>query len=207
VGDGVARMVTTDGHRLSKAELKTRGKIAIMLIPLKAIAQLRKLCDDCEADQCVSVSQSGPNVFFDFGAHRFSAKLVDAQFPPYQQVIPPSHQSRAVLPRLAVIDALRAVQLSISKRVGGMTLSFDAGKVSFSGESPDSGTGADEVLAEYTGKKFAIGVSASYLLDVLGAIDSESFALEMSGELDPIMVRPLEQKDCDYVAVIMPLRI
>ena len=44
----VVRMVTTDGHRLSKMEVKVAGRQAseTMLIPLKAIQELRRLCDD-----------------------------------------------------------------------------------------------------------------------------------------------------------------
>src|SRR5580658_3878477 len=44
----VVRMVTTDGHRLSKMEVKVQGRqaSATMLIPLKAIQELRRLCDE-----------------------------------------------------------------------------------------------------------------------------------------------------------------
>src|SRR5579864_9053595 len=44
----VVRMVTTDGHRLSKIEVKVTGRqaSATMLIPLKAIQELRRLCDE-----------------------------------------------------------------------------------------------------------------------------------------------------------------
>src|SRR5580700_6109572 len=48
----VVRMVTTDGHRLSKMEVKVSGRqaSATMLIPLKAIQELRRLCDDIGAE-------------------------------------------------------------------------------------------------------------------------------------------------------------
>src|SRR5208283_2740966 len=44
----LVRMVTTDGHRLSKMEVKVSGRqaSATMLIPLKAVLELRRLCDD-----------------------------------------------------------------------------------------------------------------------------------------------------------------
>src|SRR5437870_5251648 len=44
----LVRMVTTDGHRLSKMEVKVTGRqaSATMLIPLKAIQELRRLCDE-----------------------------------------------------------------------------------------------------------------------------------------------------------------
>src|SRR6478609_2613846 len=48
----IVRMVTTDGHRLSKMEVTVTGRqaSATMLIPLKAIQELRRLCDEAMAD-------------------------------------------------------------------------------------------------------------------------------------------------------------
>src|SRR5579864_2581645 len=48
----LVRMVTTDGHRLSKMEVNVAGRqaSATMLIPLKAIQELRRLCDEAAAD-------------------------------------------------------------------------------------------------------------------------------------------------------------
>src|SRR5690348_15654349 len=48
----VVRMVTTDGHRLSKVDVKVSGRqaSATMLIPLKAIQELRRLCDEALAE-------------------------------------------------------------------------------------------------------------------------------------------------------------
>src|SRR5262249_14694263 len=95
-GDTV-RMVTTDGHRLSKMEVKVAGRqaSATMLIPLKAIQELRRLCDEMLAlseskEASLQITQSGSSAFFQGGGMTFSVKLVDAQFPPYAQVIPQS---------------------------------------------------------------------------------------------------------------------
>src|SRR5262249_14374446 len=81
-GDRV-RVVTTDGHRLSKAEATVAGSSAkaTMLIPLKAVAELRRLADDAKAERAerdaqtksdsksdpasVRIIQSGPHAFFD----------------------------------------------------------------------------------------------------------------------------------------------
>src|SRR3954469_17505707 len=91
VGDRV-RLVSTDGHRLSKMEATVSGTsaTATMLIPLKAITELRRLADESRAEKdaaTVTITQSGPNAFFNIAQMQFSVKLVDAQFPPYQQVI------------------------------------------------------------------------------------------------------------------------
>jgi len=149
--------------------------------------------------------QSGSVAFFTLGTATFSAKLVDAEFPPYQQVIP-SHASRvANVSRVALIDALKAVQLAAADRTGGVTLHFEASTLRVTSESPESGAGGDELGIEPDGPPFKAGMNAKYMLDALGAFEGETVALGVSGELDPIIVRPIGP--VDFTGVLMPMRI
>jgi DNA polymerase-3 subunit beta len=214
------RMVTTDGHRLSKLEVRVAGKqaSASMLIPLKGVLELKRLCDEARSESAKSESgedgstlqivQSGPNAFFQLSGFQFSVKLVDAQFPPYQQVIPETSERAIRAPRLALADALRAVALAASDRTGGVKLTLGAGKVRFESESPESGEGFDEVNVDYDGNEVTIGFNARYFLDVLGAIEDDEIVLGISGELDPAVVKPAtESAEQSYLAVVMPMRI
>lgn len=213
------RMVSTDGHRLSKAEADTASEEthATMLIPLKGILELRRLCDealseatkgdDTDGLQLVML-QSGPNAFFRLAGFEFSVKLVDTQFPPYQQVIPEVSERTIRAPRLAVADALRAVSVAASDRTGGVKLTLTEGNMRFESESPESGEGFDEVSVEYQGPEVTIGFNARYFLDVLTAMNDEEILLGISGELDPAVLRPgTEDPRQSYLAVIMPMRI
>ncbi len=216
-GDRV-RMVTTDGHRLSKMEIAVPGQQASthMLVPLKGIQELRRLCDEVRAeagkqdnvDTTVTLAQSGPNAFFQLAGFTFSVKLVDAQFPPYGQVIPDKSERAIAVPRLPMADALKAVKLAASDRTGGVKLSVSDGKIRFESESPESGEGFDEVSVDYDGGDVTVGFNAHYFLDVLGAIDDDQIVLGVSGELDPAVIRPrTESPKKSYLAVIMPMRI
>jgi DNA polymerase III subunit beta len=216
-GDRV-RMVTTDGHRLSKAELSVPGKIASasMLIPLKGVLELKRLCDEARGDGkdpekdtgTLELTQSGPNAFFQLAGFSFSVKLVDAQFPPYQQVIPESTERAVRAPRLPFSEALRAVSLAASDRTGGVKLSIAAGKLRIESESPEAGEGFDELQIDYDGPNVTIGFNARYFLDVLSAIDDEEVVMGISGELDPAVIKPGSESTAkSYLAVIMPMRI
>jgi len=214
------RMVTTDGHRLSKMEARVLGKqaTATMLIPLKGVLELKRLCEEAKTDggrsgpeneaTTLNMVQTGPNAFFRLAGFQFSVKLVDAQFPPYQQVIPEASERAIRAPRLALADALRAVSIAASDRTGGVKLTLGGGRMRFESESPESGAGFDEVPTEYEGPDITIGFNARYFLDVLGAIDDEEVILGISGELDPAVLRPgTESVSSSYLAVIMPMRI
>jgi DNA polymerase III subunit beta len=214
----LVRMVTTDGHRLSKMEVKVSGRqaSATMLIPLKAVMELRRLCDDFVGDvkdgskdaapkPALQITQSGSSAYFQGGGMTFAVRLVDAQFPPYGQVIPQQSDKIVRVPRMVFSDALRAVSVAASERTGGVKLTVGEGMMRLTTESPDSGEGFDEVPVEYNGPTMTIGFNAKYFLDVLGALEDEEVELGFGGELDPAVIRPSGQKS--FLAVVMPMRM
>lgn len=213
----VVRMVTTDGHRLSKMEIPSAaGATAVsLLLPLKAVAELKRLADEARAETpkdtpvVIELVHSGPNAFFKVAQATFSVKLVDAQFPAYQQVIPQRSAQKARIPRAAFADALKAVSLAATSRTGGVRVSLSPGLLRITSESPESGDGLDEVPMEYDGPEVTIGFNAKYFQDVLSAMDGEEeVLLEFSGELDPAVLRPGGTGEhAGYLAVVMPMRI
>jgi DNA polymerase-3 subunit beta len=215
--DGVTlRMVTTDGHRLSKAERKAktagRGSLSL-LIPAKGIHELKRLLDEIRAEKkgdeagpgTIAVGQAGSNVFLRRDGTTMAIKLVDAAFPAYQQVIPTASVRSARVSRSGLLDALRAVSLVSSDRSSGVKLQFAPGKLTISSENPDLGAGTDEMEAELTGTDLTIGFNSRYLIDVLSALNADDVVLELSGELDPGVVKPSGADD--FIGVIMPMRI
>ncbi len=224
-GDRV-RFVTTDGHRLTKADARVSPTqpSTTMLIPLKGIQQLKRICDDAiseaaksdgpkgegaeSGEPTIRIAQQGPNAFFQVGGLKFSVKLVDAQFPPYQQVIPPFSDKPVRGPRLAMAEALKAVSVAASDRTGGVKMTVTQDNLRFETESPESGEGFDEVPVEYTGPDVMVGFNARYFLDALNAIGEDAVLVSLGGELDPAVVRPALQSDSfELLAVVMPMRI
>src|SRR4051812_2163713 len=215
----IVRMVTTDGHRLSKVDVKVSGRqaSATMLIPLKAILELRRLCDEMLAEPRdgdkkpeLLITQSGSSAFFQGAGMTFSVKLVDAQFPPYSQVIPANSEKVVRAPRNAFADALKAVSVAASERTGGVKLSLAKGSMRITSESPESGDGFDEIPVEYAGPNMSIGFNAKYFLDVLASVTDDEVAISLSGELDPAVLRPAgatTTSDRQFLAVVMPMRI
>jgi DNA polymerase-3 subunit beta len=211
----VLRMVTTDGHRLSKGEKRvaSAGKGSMsLLVPAKGIHELKRLLDEAKGEKrdgetvpTVAIGQSGSNVFLRREGTLMAVKLVEASFPAYQQVIPASSDRAARVSRGGLLDALRAVSLVSSDRTSGVKLQFTASKLTISSENPDVGAGTDEIDADLTGEPLTIGFNSRYLIDVLGALSTDEVLLELSGELDPGVVRPANSDE--FVGVIMPMRI
>ena len=216
-GDGkVVRMVTTDGHRLSKAERKGGGKGAMMnfsmLVPHKGIGELKRLLDDAKGAKTkdegstVGIATAGGNAFFMREDLCLSVKLADENFPPYNKVIP-SKQSRTVIAsRGPLVEALRRISLVANDKSGGVQLMIEPGMLRLQSQNPEVGEGSEEVDVDYAGESLRIGFNARYLLDALSALPYDEVALELSGERDPGVVKPVGS-DADFIGVIMPMRI
>jgi DNA polymerase-3 subunit beta len=219
------RMVTTDGHRLSKMEVvlgEGQGATTSLLLPLKAINELERLADEALAEgkadkdgptpHVVLIPSSG-SAFFEVAGALFSVKLVDAQFPSYKKVIPEHSSRMARIPAAGFAERLRAVSLAANDRTGGIKLTLAPGTLRISSESPDRGEASDELPMDYQGSEITIGFNAKYFQDVLASIkdDGEEVLLGLSGELDPAVLRPAYSEEdaarFDFVAVVMPMRI
>jgi DNA polymerase-3 subunit beta len=204
----VLRAVSTDGHRLHKAEVKSEmalreaGDRRDVLVPLKAVTEMRRLLDkQGEVALCIG----GPNLFLRLGSLTWTCKLVDALFPPFQQVLAKVNETDPRVPRLPFIDALKAIQLAASDRTGGVKLALVPGALRITSESPESGNAFDEIAVDYAGPEKKVGVNAKYMLDALACLDDEEVMFHMDGELEPMAIAA-PGSDA-FNATIMPMRI
>lgn len=205
IGDGSVRMVSTDGHRLSLAVEEFGGEAKLQaLIPLNAVSALEKfLTRNAGAD--VAMALEFGQLFFSAGGAMLGTKLVEAQFPPYQQVIPKSVESTAKVSRAALLGAVEAVRVSADEAKGGVVFEFADGKLRLTAVSPNKGEGQDEVGCELDGKPAKVGLNAKYVADVLGACSAEEVTFGFGGELDPVVVHEVGNEADTYV--VMPMRI
>lgn len=219
-----ARMVTTDGHRLSKAEAAYHTETTFsILVPQKGVAELKRLLEDARSERrpppaekgergklaeervTIGVSTVGGNAFFRGQDVQLSVKLSDEQFPPYAKVIPQSCVRRVVASRELLVDSLRRISLVASDKSGGVRLALEPGKLEIISENPDVGEGSEELDVDFVGERVAIGFNARYLLEALSSMSEDEVVLELGGELDPGVIKPLSETL--FVGVIMPMRI
>ena len=204
------RAVSTDGHRMTKMDATVAGLNAptrTMLLPLKSVSEVRKLAEDA-GDAATSLHMSGPCLFIEADGVRFHSKLVDAQFPPYQQVIPQPSATMLRAPRLAMIDAFKAIKIATSAHATNVKVHVATNALRVTAESPESGSGFDELAVDYAGPELTIGFNAQYMLDALGVIEGDEVLLSLTGELDPALLLPGESAAGEsFTAVVMPARI
>ncbi|MBI3178148.1 MAG: DNA polymerase III subunit beta, partial [Deltaproteobacteria bacterium] len=203
------RMVATDGHRLAMVEKKFDSKVVLergVIVPRKGFQELRRvLADGADAIDTVELGFSGNAGVLRAGPVVLSTRLVEGQFPDYTQVIPKGSSKSAKLRRSVFAEALRRVSLLSQSRAYGVRLTFENGKLSLLAEDPEFGEAHETLEVEYKGDPLTVGFNAKYLLEALSLIRDEGVTLELSDELSPGVLRPLEEPG--FLAVIMPMRI
>lgn len=198
------RLVSTDGHRLSTVLNGGEPRGRKWLIPLAAVNDLRRLFD-AKNDQPVTLRQDRGSLFVELSNFVFSTKLVDAQFPPWEQVVPKSAKRTVTVDRVALAEALRAVAVSSSSRTGGVKFTFKKGALTLQAESHDTGEGFDEIASDYDGAPVVLGFNSKYFLDALNVIDTDQVTISTSDELDPAVIRAVGIED--FLEVVMPMRV
>jgi DNA polymerase-3 subunit beta len=201
-----ARMVSTDGHRLSKVGRPLPGGPKLpngILIPRKGVLELRRAIESREAPSEIGVHQG--NFVLKADDVSLCVKLIDGQFPPYDQVIPKDNDRAFVVSRVALLDALRRVAIMSSDKTWGVRLGIEKGKLRVESDNPDLGAAREEIDVPYKGAAVQIGFNARYFIELLSEIESPDVRVELSGELDPGVVRPADGSD--YVGVVMPMRL
>ena len=199
-----ARMVSTDGHRLSKVErtIANGPKLSAgVIIPKKGLLEIRKVLD---AGPNCKISIKTPHLFLVQEDIAIAVKLIDAQFPPYEQVIPKEHKKVITVDRSRFIDALRRAQL-MSSETRGVKVAANKEGITITSDNPDLGEVREELDAEYNGEAIAIGFNPKYVVELLSQMQSDSITIKLGNELDPGLVEPTGGDT--YLGVVMPMRI
>ena len=200
-----ARMVSTDGHRLSKIERSLAGapKLQGVIIPRKGLAEIKRALENVTGE--IELGFTKQHAFVRVGSTAISVKLIEAQFPPFEQVIPKDSEKQITVSRDGFLDALKRVSIMSSDKTSGVKVSVGDNVLRLSSDNPDLGEGKEELEVAYDGAALTIGFNARYLIDLVTQMDTKNVRLELNGELDPGVVRPVDGED--YLGVVMPMRI
>jgi DNA polymerase III subunit beta len=176
-----------------------------VVIPARALAELGRIMSDTDDPVELVLAQARNQVLFHRDGIDLVSRLIDGQFPNYQQVIPASHGTRAEFDREELLRAVRPAALiaSSSANIVKLQVGGDGAGITVTATA-EVGDYTGEVEATVEGDATTIAFNARYLNDVLGNVSAERFSLELNGPLSPGVFRPVG--DADYIHVVMPVR-
>lgn len=201
------RMVGTDGHRLSMIDrvIDAKHKDESIIIPKKAMMELRRLLEEDAPKAELRIGFSKNHALFKRDGLVMVSKLIDGNYPNYQQVVPAKSTKKVALSKDVLTHAVKRVSILSKEKTNAVKLQLEKDRLVLSTNNPEVGEASEEVAVDYRGEEITIGFNSRYLMDVLTAMDRANIALELSDPLSPCLIT--EEGDELYKCVVMPMRV
>ena len=206
-GTKLLRAVATDGHRLARMEipLPSGGEgMPGIILPRKAVGEIRKLLDESKGDVKLSLSPTKAQVQID--SIILTTKLIDGTFPDYERVIPAGNDKVLQVSSKIFASAVDRVATISSEKTRAVKLSIEKGALRLSANAADAGGSADEELeVSYDSTPMEIGFNSKYLYEITQQIEGDTAELKLADGASPTVVR--DAGDASALYVLMPMRV
>jgi DNA polymerase III subunit beta len=207
-------LAATDRYRLAVRTLRWKpldpSLQATALVPARTLAESAKsLTAGAEVTLALAATGTGEGMLgLSGGTRRTTTRLLDGEFPKYRSLLPDSAAATAAIDTAALTEAVRRVSL-VATRTSPVRLSFSADGVVLEAGGLDEAEAAESLPATFEGEPLTIAFNPTYLLDGLGAIDSDEARLSFTGATKPAVLTGKAGDDAagDYRYLLMPVRL
>jgi DNA polymerase-3 subunit beta len=201
--------VATDAHRLvryKRTDIKC-PKSDTFIVPRKPLNLVKNAIPSNEDE--VTLSYNDNHLFIKHGATQMSCRLIDARFPDYKVVIPTDNPYRLTLNRADFQSALRRVSIFSNKSTNQVALSITGSELQLAAQDVDfSNEGNERMNCQYNGEDLAIAFNARFLIEMLGATESNEVNVELSTPTKAGLIKPVDQEDNEeLLMLVMPLML
>ena len=205
---GGLRLVATDSYRLALRDLEGVSMLAEgqkVLVAAKGLAEVQRLLTNADGE--IDVVLAERDVVFRVGTTEVTTRLIEGEFPNYQQLIPSGYPNRLTVARDAMQAAVNRVRL-VGGRAATLRRSASAmgpDGLELSAIAQDVGEAHESVEAKYEGSELTVAFNSQFLLDGLDAAASEEVVLESIDPLKPAVLKATDSPD--FLYLLMPVRI
>lgn len=211
--DGKLAMVATDGRRLaliSKEMDVPPASAGAIILPAKTVSELTRLLDKGEK---VKINFNDRRAAFQIATDKETSGLVDhvylyskvveGNYPNYQQVIPKETHQRIKLERELFLQCVHRAALVCSEKANSVKLKLTSNLLELTAQSPDFGEAHESMAIGYSGPDLQVAFNPAFLMDPLKALAKDEVFFELKDEVSPGVFKTLES----FVCVIMPVRL
>ena len=212
-GEGKLTLVATDGRRLahiSKEMEVPADSAGAIILPAKTVSELLRLLDKGEklkinfnerraAFQIASDSDDSGLV----DSIYLYSKVVEGNYPNYQQVIPKETHQRIKLERELLLQCVHRAALVCSEKANSVKMKLTNNLLEITAQSPDFGEAHESMAIDYTGPDLQVAFNPQFVIDPLRALNKDEVFLEVKDDVSPGVIKTLES----FICVVMPVRL
>jgi len=195
-------VVTTDGKRMSlvKKDIEKDGLGKAVIIPSKTIYELNRILGD-EGDVKIIFSENQAK--FEMNNIVIISRLIEGDFPNYEQVVPKEAQEKISVNRGLFLDGVRRASLLTTQDSQSVKFEILKNKMVVSKSSPNIGEAREEIDTVYKGPEITVGFNPSYIMDVLKVVPKDEVAIEVTGPDKPAVIRIEDW----FLYLVLPMQI
>lgn len=206
-------LAATDRYRLAVKELEwspvNTSISAHALIPAKYLADSAKSLANASTISLGLGSPSDGLVGIEATGRQTTGRMIAADFPKYQGLIPSESTSFARFSTATMLEAVKRVALVI-ERDSAIKISFTEGEVSITGGSGDQAEARESFECNFDGEDITIAFNPQYLQDGLSALDSPVAVVSMTAPGKPAVFSGAADLDApadeSFKYLLMPIR-
>jgi DNA polymerase-3 subunit beta len=211
--DGMLSLVATDGRRLaliSKEMDVPAATAGAIILPAKTVGELTRLLDKGEK---VKINFNDRRAAFQIATDKDTSglidhvylysKVVEGNYPNYQQVIPKETHQRIKLERELFLQCVHRAALVCSEKANSVKIKLSSNLLELTAQSPDFGEAHESMAIGYSGPELQVAFNPNFLMDPLRALTKDEVFFEVKDEVSPGVFKTLES----FVCVIMPVRL
>ncbi len=201
--------VGTDGHRLAVRYFSLPATVSVpdfsLIAPTKAINELLRVLGDSGQDT-VKITVGDKYIAFTVGENFVISRLIDANYPKFEKVIPESSSGSCRMSKAKLAGAVRGAAIMATGREnkGIIEISITDNAIMLSANTQDVGSAVEEIEAVKKGKDIRVAYNSRYIIDFLNTIDDDEIVFEYNEELNPGF---FHTDAPDYKYVLMPIKI
>jgi len=207
--EGVFRFVATDGHRMSFLDIKTPAKKNQIkdgiIIPKKALQELKKMLAQGEEKDTVQFFIEKPSLLVQFKNQELNVRLIEGKYPDYKQLIPKKEGGKIQVKREIFLSALKRISVLTSARFKGVNFNFKKNKMSLNFSHPEAGEAFEELDCQNTGGDLTIRFNSQYILDILHSMKVDKVEMSLLDNRSPELIRPGGRDS--YTCLVMPMKL
>ena len=181
------------------------GSFPKIILPKKSTIELRKILEQGE-DEELEISLFERQINFSSKSFSFVSKLIDAEFPEYEKVIPQENTKITTISRKEFISLIeRVATIHAGSSENNIKLTFAPNLLTILAKNKDTGEAMDEIATESSFEEaIEVNYNYSYLLEILSHISSEKLLFCLKDERTPALIK--DEKLDSYFYILMPMR-
>jgi DNA polymerase-3 subunit beta len=178
------------------------GKAVKVIVPPKALQLLDRVLGPGDAEVLLQVEEN--QIRMQTARAMIFSRLIEGNFPDYEQVIPKGGGTIAGIPVAPFHSAMRRAALMTSDKGRAVKFKFSPGKLLLETRAADIGESEIELAVEYAGAPLDLVFNPDYFLDALRVVEAEKLLFEVRDRAAATVVRTPSE---DFTYFVMPLKV